>query len=116
MRLTRPVGPEPSGVSVMRTSSKLASHGAWRTFDAGRATGPAESGAPFASPPEGARGIVGSSFGPLPLLLDARRASGDVVDPFSPARSDLRDGLPPLPPVLDELREDLSEFLHDRNE
>jgi hypothetical protein len=52
---------------------------------------------------------VRSSFGPLLLLRDVRRALANVVNLFSPVRSDLRDDLLEPPPDLDRLRDGLEE-------
>ena len=52
---------------------------------------------------------MGSSFGPLLILRDVRRAPADVVNLFSPVRGDLRDDLLAPPPDLDGLRDDLEE-------
>jgi methyl-accepting chemotaxis protein len=48
---------------------------------------------------------VGRSSAHLPLLLDVRLASTDVLE-------DLRDGAPQSSPVFEELREDLEESSH----
>jgi hypothetical protein len=59
---------------------------------------------------DGPRETVGSSFGPVVLLLDVRRVSTDDVNLFADVLDDLRDRPPQSSPVLDQLREDVGRF------